>query len=76
MKAFFLILFSIAVVAAHGQPATSKLFTFLNPSETGISFRNEIKENEAENEPNVEVDNEPEVQVKEVVSIRKRFFFE
>lgn len=49
MKVLFTILFAFIFLASSGQAGKARLFSFLTPAETGISFKNEIKENEAEN---------------------------
>lgn len=49
MKVFFTIIFSSAFLTANAQSDVPRMFSLLNPSQTGISFSNDIKENEAEN---------------------------
>src|SRR5687768_3848035 len=49
MKVFFTIIFSSAFLTAYVQSDAPRMFSLLNASQTGISFSNDIKENEAEN---------------------------
>ena len=49
MKVFFTIIFSSAFLTALAQSDAPRMFSLLSPSQTGIAFSNDIKENEAEN---------------------------